>query len=314
MNSKDYSISFVRYIAMIFIIVCHIFQYYNNELAFWFNVGVQTFLFISGWLYANKKIDNKVSFYLKQFKKIIIPYYIYFIIISFVYIYISDITFIDFFKGLFFIDSLNGIKHLWFIRYILLCYLLLPFFQKQMQSNKNVKKNIVNTIILIITFEIIGILSKNFINGTWINCFILGLLFRYYENYVREKALIYCTTLIFNIIAIILKYFISINLSKVMNIAFNKYFDICHMLLGISLFFILIMVYKKINLKMYKILDWSDKYSFYVYITHHIYILGPLSLFLYINNFYLALICLLLLTLISSIVLKKISEFIIKKI
>ena len=60
---RDYSISFVRYISMLFVIICHIFQYFGNELAWWLNVGVQIFLFISGYLYANKKTNDKKEFY-----------------------------------------------------------------------------------------------------------------------------------------------------------------------------------------------------------------------------------------------------------
>ena len=57
-SEKNYAISLLRFIAMIFIVICHFFQYYNLELAWWFNVGVQIFLCISGFLYGNKKITN----------------------------------------------------------------------------------------------------------------------------------------------------------------------------------------------------------------------------------------------------------------
>ena len=80
--NKDYSISFVRCISMIFIILCHVFQYFDKEIAWWLNVGVQLFLFISGWLYSNKKIDNYKKFYLKEFIKILLPYYLYILIIT----------------------------------------------------------------------------------------------------------------------------------------------------------------------------------------------------------------------------------------
>lgn len=41
---RDIKISFIRMIAMFSIILCHFFQYYHLELAWWFNVGVQVFL------------------------------------------------------------------------------------------------------------------------------------------------------------------------------------------------------------------------------------------------------------------------------
>lgn len=64
---------------MLMIISCHIMQYYDLELAWWFNVGVQIFLCISGFLYGQKSIDNVTDFYNKRLKKILIPYYLVFI-------------------------------------------------------------------------------------------------------------------------------------------------------------------------------------------------------------------------------------------
>lgn len=51
-RQMDYSISFIRLISFLLIITCHIQQYLNIVLAWWFNVGVQIFLCISGYLYG----------------------------------------------------------------------------------------------------------------------------------------------------------------------------------------------------------------------------------------------------------------------
>lgn len=53
---RDYSISWIRLIATVSIIVCHVFQFYNNDLCAWFNVGVPLFFIISGYLYGSKSI------------------------------------------------------------------------------------------------------------------------------------------------------------------------------------------------------------------------------------------------------------------
>ena len=50
-GGDDLGISFCRYIAMNFIVACHVLQYYDNEQAWWFNCGVQIFICISGFLY-----------------------------------------------------------------------------------------------------------------------------------------------------------------------------------------------------------------------------------------------------------------------
>lgn len=62
LGQRQASISMVRFIAMILIVVCHMFQYYDHELCHWFNVGVQVFFVISGFLYGTKEIDNPITF------------------------------------------------------------------------------------------------------------------------------------------------------------------------------------------------------------------------------------------------------------
>ena len=62
---------------MLSIILCHILQYFDNELAWWFNVGVQVFLFMSGFLYGKRATpSDDLKFIKKQFRKILIDYYV----------------------------------------------------------------------------------------------------------------------------------------------------------------------------------------------------------------------------------------------
>ena len=80
-------------LSMLMIISCHIMQYYDCELAWWFNVGVQIFLCISGFLYGQKNINNVTDFYNKRLKKILIPYYLVFIPFGIIeFIFARDIT------------------------------------------------------------------------------------------------------------------------------------------------------------------------------------------------------------------------------
>lgn len=53
--NKNVGIMIIRVLAMFSIIICHIFQELGNELAYWFNVGVQIFLFISAFLFRKER-------------------------------------------------------------------------------------------------------------------------------------------------------------------------------------------------------------------------------------------------------------------
>ena len=59
-----------------------------------------------------------------------------------------------------------------------------------------------------------------------------------------------------------------------------------------------------------KILDFSDEYSFDVYICHMIYIKGPLSLLNITSIYIVNILIMLLVTIISSIILRDISDIV----
>lgn len=58
----DINISFVRMISTLMIVSCHICQYFGHILAWWLNCGVQVFLFMSGFLYGGKRVENGYIF------------------------------------------------------------------------------------------------------------------------------------------------------------------------------------------------------------------------------------------------------------
>lgn len=68
-SQYDYSISMIRAMSMVAIITCHFMQYLDIELAWWFNVGVQVFLCISGYLYSDREISDLLNFIKKRFKR-----------------------------------------------------------------------------------------------------------------------------------------------------------------------------------------------------------------------------------------------------
>ncbi len=130
LENRDYSISMIRCFSMCLIICCHMMQYLQMELAWWFNVGVQIFLCISGYLYgSDKKRENTIVFYKKQFSKILIDYYVVILPTIFIYFIFArdNINYkiaVDVFLTS---NTLNGGGHLWFIAYILFCYFITPF-------------------------------------------------------------------------------------------------------------------------------------------------------------------------------------------
>ena len=86
----------------------------------------------------------------------------------------------------------------------------------------------------------------------------------------------------------------------------NKFF---HVLLALLCVLLPIIISNKINvIKVPYCVSLFDKYSYYVYITHHIFLLGPFSLAFITNSIYINVMIILVAICLSSYVLKKISD------
>ena len=69
-EQQSMAISAVRTFAILLIFSCHILQGMNNLLAWWLNVGVQLFLFMSGFLLGQETHTDWKDWFVKESKKI----------------------------------------------------------------------------------------------------------------------------------------------------------------------------------------------------------------------------------------------------
>lgn len=121
-----------KVIAMFMIVGCHLSEWFGvNIVAMILNVGVEIFLFVSGYLYANKNIGGVKSFIKKKFLKICIPTYIAFLITAFInniifhtsYFYMTPVYLLNL-QGINFIFNnislpvLDSLGQLWFMTII----------------------------------------------------------------------------------------------------------------------------------------------------------------------------------------------------
>ena len=183
----DYSISLTRLLATLFIITCHIMQYLDIELAWWFNVGVQIFLCMSGFLYGKRdKISDDLTFYKNNILKILIDYYV--VIISVILLFMvfipEQLSTITTIKVLLTYGTLNGGGHLWYIPYCLFCYLITPFLSRYFEKNKHIiRRFLVLSILAIVITETFF----NYFNSAWIFCYMLGFFLGNISDYEKIK-------------------------------------------------------------------------------------------------------------------------------
>jgi len=320
---RELSIGLIRCIAMCMIILCHFLQYYQNELAFWFNVGVQIFFAVSGFLYGRKQIDDDIGFIAKNFKKILLNYYIF--LLAAVPIYIAfarnniDIKNIPF--VLIAYSTIKGIGHLWFIAYILLCYIITPLLSRFSQkicecSNRSF---LFVLICVVFVFQIICFTYVNFFIAAWVLCYVLSFLIskRLTDSKLKLKTiLMWLIPLCFFAIIyrILFEYFFIFSFTGFKKMIFDTTLQYSQAILGLTLFFSLYAFFSKININKFnfikKIVSFSDKYSYDIYITHQIFILGPFGIMTLFPNNYLNVFFALILIFLSGYLLNVLGNFV----
>jgi len=317
---KNYSISLIRLLSMVMIISCHILQGIGNSWAFWVNVGVQIFLILSGYLYGSKNIDNAFLFYKKQFKKILIPYVILVNIV-----FIIELIFLNksysfslMLGSLFGFGGVNGnsslLTHTWFITYILICYLLIPVLQRIFNAN-DFGENMKRFVCIILFIQALEFFNGVNITTCWINTFIFGYVYK--RCCIDEKkktcmkiVMLFVFLLLFPV-AVLLQEKLLL-LPDILSVYSRYIINYGHMILGIILFLGMFEIFEKIHLKENFIFNFSDKYSYYIYLVHQIFILNSFSLLYVTDYFIFNIFIILVLTIVSSIVLKFLSDYIFK--
>lgn len=132
----------IRSVAMLFIVICHYSSWFPgfDAVGQLFNVGVPIFFMISGYLYGHKNIGPSYrSWICKQVRKIVLPLYIYYIIVGSLLYFLGKLGNINPISFCKLILNLQGIMggaagnivtgHLWFITYILICYFITPILE-----------------------------------------------------------------------------------------------------------------------------------------------------------------------------------------
>ena len=307
---KDNTIQITRVLAMLFIIICHLFQELNNNyfsnLAQFFNVGVFIFIFLSGFLYGNKKIDNSIKWIIKRYKRINIPIIITILIL----IVINKLDLVVSVKTMaiylsctqYFLGSVKGAAHLWFISIIMICYLFTPLLSC-------IKKNKLKYLIIVLLF--LGCFFS-YVNSK------LGMIFFYLDTYligyfikykkINFKIYIPVICLIFSIIARILGHHFLDNTILYSCIIFS----ISEILFSISFYFILSIFLEKKQNKNNSLIDYFDNLSYYIYITHYTFFVGPLRTMNLFNSVTINILITLLCSYISAVILSVLDKRIIK--
>jgi len=318
-KSQSDSISTIRCIATLMIVSCHILQGYNNPSAYWVNVGVQIFLFMSGFLYGGKSINNFYTWFKVRLVKILIPSYILITIYLLYYQFVEHNT-VSYKEILMYLFSAQGIlgvvpglNHLWFLTAIILCYMFVPILQwLRTKLNKYPLYLWILTVLTMFVIIQLCFLRLQISFGAWISTFAFGyLLSSRYKFSIPKKALEVLTvlTLIIMPITIYLQYFYFAS-DIIESIINSLVIPWTHCLLGSWIFSILYNVFIHLmpfNKHLMRVIKCVDLYSFEIYLTHHIFIISPLSLLFFTPNYIFNIFTIIIITACASFILNRIA-------
>ena len=311
---KNVNISIVRIVSMFMILICHFCNEMGNKLGNvlgqTFNVGVFIFIIISGYLFGKKDIDKPVNWIIKRIKKIMIPVWIWVFVVNIIYLmkgiplnFVGIISYIFDMQGWF--GIMNGLEHLWFLSVIMICYFITPFLEK-------VRKNQLNFLKIILVFFIVSIICS-FVNvklGRYIfdvNLYISAYYYSFFENKFKKNK-----TNIFTYMGIII-------LSMITRVICRKFLDetvvytnivvlYTQSLIAFSIFKI-IQSFNFKNIKL-KIVDHLDEISYYIYIVHYVFCVGPVDILGKWGRYYIVqLIAVIVLSYICAIILKRLTMY-----
>ena len=317
MDRRNYSISAIRFISMLMIIACHILQGLQIKWAFWVNVGVQLFFFVSGFLYGKKIIVDAKKFYVKRIKRVLFPYIIVLAISLLLEFFVLKNHYpITKIVGCFmgfgaFVGNISILSHTWFVSYILLCYLLVPILQNIFNSDK-FKNNFFFLIfftVLIQMFQKFGVINAE---ASCLNNFVFGYFYSKCCNEKKQETIFntFMFVMFFIIIpfAIIYQEQLQVNLPSILNNNANTIINYGHVMLGSVLFIVFYKIMNSCHVGKNIILDFSDKYSYYIYLVHQIFILNSFSVLFLTRNLFINILLILLFSILSAMTIKVISD------
>ena len=200
MSKYNPCISVLRVCSMMLIIITHFLSWKNINSFQIATIGVACFLFISGYLYGDKKIENKFRWMVLRIRRVLVPFWVVAFVLSIYLVIKGDYIFAVYqiveslfnLQGLHAIvhvpieigkNHLSGMSHCWFLTVIMLCYLCLIFIKEstiERLCDEHSKK------ILLAVIVLHALLS--FIDVT-IGCFVIFFVGYFYRRLESEKKI-----------------------------------------------------------------------------------------------------------------------------
>ena len=295
MESRNIHCSLLRVCATVFILICHIVKNYSFIPGSSFvglilgSAGVHIFLVLSGYLYAGKNIVFNKIWYMKHYEKLQIPILIW-VILWMILLTLSNVSF-SFYNAVSYIfmiqgvetigngaftgAHLPGIEHLWYVTVAFSTYFLLPVFQKTRNKNRENQ-----TLLVVFLLSLVGSFFK--LRLVYFLSFYLGYYMGILENnksrnYTNGVGIAVVVVCIASGLMLLAKKFL--DGTTLYDYTFWNFYSciVAYCFFYVCKVFSMGLFAEKLVTN--NIFQLIEKNSFYIYIAHHGFAKGPLSVY-----------------------------------
>lgn len=332
MTGKNYTISAIRMVCTISIVLLHIFQQYRsifpiaNIISDWLNLGLVMFFCISAFLYSRRDISQSINWLFRRFRDLIVPSFLVGAIVLVIYfccgyrrydriwdVILSCLGFQVWVKNSWLF------MQLWFLSYILFCYLTVPLIQRiQCNNCSNIRFWILligaSAGLQIITYTIETILNIKLLSaGILLRFYLPYFIFKRYDlcgdSLRRIMRILSATSLVAVCVTCLCRYTNIVYLPESIK---ELMFIYTQTLTGIVVFYWLYHGVSCIRIPQ-SLLNISDTYSYAVYLTHCLFIGYSTSIIRACNYSAPGVLLALLLTAVASIGLQKLVQLLLRR-
>ena len=281
MNTRLHEVSIMRVVLILLIVLGHVFAVYGtsqswplpngwdaNRVYNWVNpivisFALQTFVFISGYLFAYQHSNRRITFIstLKsKLQRLYLPTIFWGILYSYVILSTNPFTV----KG--FTDIVAGVGHLWFLPMLFWCFLVMQLFVNTLS-----KANITNFVFLTM-FSGLSLFLPSVLRVSEFAFYFIYFVLGYWIYGYKTKCIKKNSNLFFIwSIVLVLCLLKCLLLSDILEQSFPVlYMWVVRFLLGIAgslaLYFTALRYHEKLA-SFTKVLDWQGWFG--IYIVHH---------------------------------------------
>lgn len=293
-REKNYSFSLMRFLAMLSLTTCHMFQQAGHEItANLLSTSVQLFLLMSGYLYAHKEFTEpgaRVSFVLKNFVKILLDYYLcVFLLVFPVYYFVApeNLTGSNIYKMLLGRSGWQGVHHFWYICHCLLCYMMTPALYDLKKYFRAKNCTLAGVILLIAAMEVLLKSYESYFMPYWLSCYVIGYFIADIKD-EKKLRLLWAVSAVVGVGLTALTYWYKFyyydsvlgQVSTLTYYVFKFLFEYGVVIFGLAVFLTFIIVTRGIRWpqRLKGFFDWTDGISYDVYLVHMIFVEGCLSI------------------------------------